>query len=158
MGGRRRARAAILAVSGEPPMNGAHTPLPPTLLQQRAWRYDANTYPFAELVAGALGVAASELCRLHETAEGRRGGPRTLKSGRDPFSRRWASFMNEPSAERHRLHVLLHAFVAAEVANALGGAWHVVYQRNRRFACTCPTRAHSECRTPTRSTFTSRRR
>merc|ERR1711920_207162 len=126
---RRRRREEKLRVDGSTYRNAPPPPLPAEVLSQQTGNYDTHKLPFCELVRSALGV--NDLARLHTTAEGRRAQMTVPKSGRDPFSRRWAAFISEPSAVRAELFRCIHCFVRTSVASSLGGhGWkHFNFQR-----------------------------
>ena len=70
--------------------------LPPASLQEAAsCEYDRSRYPFAELVAEALGLSdIADLSTLHDTKEGRKAQANPPRAGQCSFRRRWRAWLD----------------------------------------------------------------
>ena len=89
--------------------------------------YDRARYPFAELVAEALGLSdPTALTTLHETSDGRKAQAHPPRAGQCAFRRRWRTWLDSEPGARARLNAMFRAFVEGEVARHFGEP--VVYQ------------------------------
>ena len=96
--------------------------LPPASLQEAAsCEYDRSRYPFAELVAEALGLSdIADLSTLHDTKEGRKAQANPPRAGQCSFRRRWRAWLDSEPGAQVRLHALVRKFVEEEVVRQFG--------------------------------------
>ena len=111
-------------------------PPPEPLREACQLDYDLARYPFAELVAEALGLSdTAALATLHETSDGRKAQAHPPRAGQCAFRRRWRTWLDKEPGARARLNAMFRAFVENEVVRHFGEP--AVYQaRPAARACT----------------------
>jgi len=96
-------------------------PPPPQLQEACQLDYDTARYPFAELVAEALGLSdPAALATLHETSDGRKAQANPPRAGQCAFRRRWRTWLDKEPGARARLNAMFRAFVEEEVVRHFG--------------------------------------